>query len=81
MRRHVEDAFPALAARPATEITAADLRSVLARLVRSGVRVETLSTAVAELSTTLLASKDITAPFRLSDIRRTAETVLAGLGV
>jgi integrase len=48
---------------------------------RSSVRGETLSTAVAELSTTLLASKDVTAPFRLSDIRRTAETLLAGLGV
>jgi hypothetical protein len=80
-RRHVEDAFPGSAARPATAITAADLRSVLARLVQSSVRVETLSTAVAELSTTLLAGKDITAPFRLSDIRRTAETLLAGLGV
>lgn len=48
---------------------------------RSSVRVETLSNAVGGLSTTLLESKDVTAPFRLSDIRRTAETLLAGLGV
>jgi len=56
---------------------AADLAKRTCRLLfshdyRSSVRVETLSTAVAELSTALLASKDITAPFRLSDIRRTA---------
>ena len=84
----LDDAMAAAEAKAArkAKTDAADLAKRTCRLLfshdyRSSVRVETLSTAVAELSTTLLASKDITAPFRLSDIRRTAETLLAGLGV
>ena len=84
----LDDAKAAAEAKTAqkAKTDAADLAKRTCRLLfshdyRSSVRVETLSTAVAELSTTLLASKDITAPFRLSDIRRTAETLLAGLGV
>ncbi len=52
-----------------------------ARARTTGARVETLSNAAGGLSTTLLERKGVTAPFRLSDIRRTAETLLAGLGV
>jgi hypothetical protein len=65
----------------ATDLAKRTCRLLFSHDYRSSVRVETLSTAVAELSTALSAGKDITAPFRLSDIRRTAETLLAGLSV
>jgi len=69
-RRHVEDAFPALAARPATEITAADLRSVLARLVEAGKgrtagKLRSYLSAAFQLA--LRAENDPAAPTGLSD--------------
>ena len=45
------------------------------------IRIETLSNAVADISTRLIEKKRINAPFKLSDIRRTAETMLARIGV
>jgi integrase len=45
------------------------------------VTVSTASSIVADISARLVAEKKVNAPFRLSDIRRTAETLLAGLGV
>lgn len=45
------------------------------------IRIETLSNAVADISKRLIETKRINAPFKLSDIRRTAETMLARIGV
>jgi integrase len=51
--------------------------------VRKGVAMNegTLSGAVHEISTALVESGRCAAPFRLGDLRRTCETMLAGLGV
>jgi len=45
------------------------------------VTVSTASKVVAEISTHLVKEEKVKVPFLLSDIRRTAETLLAGLGV
>lgn len=45
------------------------------------VRVETLSAAVAEISKGMLAQKLARAAFELRDVRRTCETMLAGMGI
>lgn len=45
------------------------------------IRIETLSNAVADISARLIEKKRINAPFKLSDIRRTTETMLARIGV
>lgn len=45
------------------------------------VSVETMSTAVHEISTALLEAKKIKAPFKMSDIRRTCETMMAAMRV
>lgn len=45
------------------------------------IRIETLSNAVTDISKRLLEEKRINAPFKLGDIRRTAETILARIGI
>lgn len=45
------------------------------------IRIETLSNAVTEVSNRLISAKRISSPFKLGDIRRTAETMLARAGV
>lgn len=47
----------------------------------TSIRIETLSNAVADISKRLIEKRRINAPFKLSDIRRTAETMLARIGV
>jgi hypothetical protein len=42
---------------------------------------ETLTTAVRELSTTMVAAGEAHEPFSLSDVRRSVETALAAMGV
>lgn len=63
--------------------TAAALRSevVFSGDGRRPMRLETLSHAVRGISSDLLGRGAVTAPFRLQDLRRTAETALAGLGI
>ena len=45
------------------------------------IRGETLSTVVAEICGGMLKAKTARAPFQLRDIRRTCETMLAGMGI
>ena len=47
----------------------------------TSVRPETLSGAVAEIVKAMMTAKQAREPFQLRDIRRTCETMLAGLGV
>lgn len=44
-------------------------------------RVETMSSATSMISTALMECERIKAPFKLSDIRRTCETMLAAMGI
>jgi len=48
---------------------------------KTGVRIETLSTIVAKISARMVAAGTAAAPFRLGDLRRTAETHMARLGI
>jgi integrase len=48
---------------------------------RTGMRPETVSVLVAEISTEMVKAKAAREPFGLRDIRRTVETMLASLGV
>ena len=44
-------------------------------------RLEALSVGVADLSAAMVKDKEAREPFQLRDLRRTCETMLAGLGV
>ena len=48
---------------------------------KTRMRLETLSTVVHDMSEAMVAAKEAREPFRLSDLRRTAETMLASLKV
>ena len=48
---------------------------------RTTLRTETLSLVVTELAAAMVKAKESREPFQLRDIRRTAETMLASMGI
>lgn len=70
-----------LASDLANRAEALDSRYLFTLTGKNPMRMEVLSALVRQISKTMVEEKEIAEPFQMKDLRRTAETMLAGLGV